>query len=299
MRVTVVVIAAALLLGVGAVWVIARGAPPSADTADEIVDSWLTAMGESSGDRGWSWLSAEAQTLIYQGDAEAYWSDLEQVDWTEVAWAPANGRVDDGAFYSGYVWLRSHPSALPRFLIERGLVIPDCIDGRPFGIHLQMRLGWFNSPGISALIGKAGVADPCWIVFGERPGTPHEPFDQVGGAWASPGSIQRVGVHDSSGLVQSIGWGRENPQIERDVEVADFGPRQLTVTWRGASCDSNTTLVVEGTPEALHIVVDRGLADGCSGSDVVYDSVLELAAGVRIEDIRIELMSHDRPAHDR
>ncbi len=96
--------------------------------------------------------------MIYQGDAHAYWSDLEQVNWAQVAWAPANGYVDDGAFYSGYVWMRSHPATLPRFLVERGLATSNCVEGAPFGINLQMRLGWFNPPRISALVGKAGVA---------------------------------------------------------------------------------------------------------------------------------------------
>lgn len=76
-------------------------------------------------------------------------------------------------------------------------------------------------------------------------------------------------------------WGRENPPLEREVDVAQFGPRELAITWRGASCDANTALVVEGTRDALHIMVDRGLTKGCSGTDVIYDSVLELAARCR------------------
>ncbi len=66
------------------------------------------------------------------------------MNWAQVAWAPANGYVDDGAFYSGYVWMRSHPATLPRFLVERGLATPNCVEEAPFGINLQMRLGWFK-----------------------------------------------------------------------------------------------------------------------------------------------------------
>lgn len=283
------VVAALLLLAVGTVWVVARGAPPSWDTANGMVNRWLATMAEPSGDRGWSFLSAEAQTMIYDDDPQAYWDELAQVNWAQVAWAPANGHVDDGAFYAGSVWLRSHPSTLPRFLIERGLATPHCVDGSPFGLDLQMRLGWFNPPRISALIGKAGAADPCWIAFEERPGPAHEPYDAVGGAWASPGSIQRVGVEDRSTLVRSVMWGRENPTLEGEVDVTDFAPRELAVTWRGSSCDSNTTLVVDGTPDALRITVERGLVGECPGGDVVYDSVLGLGADVQVEDVHIDL----------
>lgn len=275
----------ALLVFGGAV-VIARGAPPSWDTANGVVDRWLASMREPSGDRGWGWLSTETQRLIYDDDPNAYRSDLEGVDWSTVAWAPANGYVDDGVYYSGYVWLRSHPSTLPRFLIERGLAVPDCIDGSPAGIRVEMRLGWFNPPRISALIGKAGAADPCAIAFDEDPGAPHETFDLVDGAWASPGRIQRIGVRDTSGLVTAVGWGRENPPLDGPVSVTAFEPGKVAVTWRGAPCDSNTTLAVSGTTLALEIVVRRGVEHGCSGTDVVYDSILELRTDVPIARIR-------------
>lgn len=297
--VALIAVAAMLLIAVGTAWAVARAAPPSWDSANGMVNEWLAAMAAPSGDRGWSFLSPEAQTMIYRDDPQSYWDDVAEVDWAQVAWAPANGHVDDGAFYAGYVWLRSHPSTLPRFLIERGLATPHCVDGSPFGIDLQMRLGWFNPPRISALIGKAGAADHCWIAFEERPGPPHEPFDAVGGAWASPGPIQRVGVDDRSGSVRSIGWGRENPPLDGDVEVTDFAPRELAITWRGSSCDSNTTLVIEGTAEALRITVERGFAGQCSGSDVVYDSVLELEAQVRVEDVHVDLVSRRLEVADR
>lgn len=289
--VTLAVVAALLLLAAGAVWVVARGAPPSWDTANRMVDEWLSAMAEPSGDRGWSFLSAETQTMIYDDDPQAYWEDLGTADWAQVAWAPANGYVDDGVFYSGYVWLRSHPSTMPRFLVERGLATPHCVEGSPFGIGLQMRTGWFNPPRISALIGKAGAADPCWIAFEDSPGPPHEPYDAVGGAWASPGSIQRVGVEDRSGLVRSIMWGRETPALEGKVDVTDFARRELAVTWRGSSCDGNTTLVVDGTPDALRITIERGFAGVCAGIEVVYDSVLAFAQDVRAQHVEVDLES--------
>lgn len=310
MRVTGVgrwVVGVALLLAIGAGVVVVRGAPPSWNSANDIVDTWLAAMAEPTGDRGWSRLSAEAQMMLYDGDPDAYWSDLEGIGWADVTWAPANGYVDDGVFYSGYVWLRSHPSTLPRFLIERGLASPHCVEGAPFGIDVQMRLGWFNPPRISVRLGKAGDADRCAIAFDESPGTPHAPFDVVGGAWATPGSIQRVGVLDVSGLVRAVGWGRENPPLNGDAQVTAFAHRKVAVTWRGAACDSNTSVLVEGTPAALRVTVQRGRSAGCSGTGVVYESILELDADVRIEKVDVDLVSgggsegrledHDRQAH--
>ena len=86
-------------------------------------------------------------------------------------------------------------------------------------------------------------------------------------------------------------WGRENVRIDRDVEVTEFEPRQLAITWRGAPCDSNTTLVIEGTAADLRIRVVRGLAGDCSGSSVVYDSILELNADVPADSIEVDLVS--------
>ncbi len=286
---TVTAAAVVVLLAVGASFA-GGGAPPRSDTANDIVDSWLAEMAVPSGDRGWSSLSPEAQSMIYSDKPEEYWSDLEQVDWTKVAWAPAVGFVDDGVFYSGNAWLRSHPSTLPRFLVERGLVTPSCVDDMPFGIHLQMRVGWFMPSRIAPLIGKAGDADPCAIAFAEQPGPAHAPYDLVGGAWASPGTIQRVGVHDATQLVAAIGAGRENPPLDRDVEVTVFAPRELAVTWRGSSCDANSTLVVDGTADALRITVQRGIVVSCLGDEVVYDSILGVRDGVQVEDIEITLV---------
>ena len=281
---------AVLLLGIGTV-VIARGSPPSWDTANGIVDAWLAEMAKPSGDRGWSLLSAEAQAIAYEGDAQVYWRDLEGVDWEQVSWAPANGHVDDGAYYLGGVWLRSHPSTLPRFLVERGLATAGCVDGLPYGVNVQMRVGWFNPPRITRSPGGTGSADACRTAFEDDPGAEHAPYDSVGGAWATPGAIQRVGVRDASGLVTAVGPGRENVRLDGEVEVTTFGPRQLAITWRGASCDSNSTLVVEGTSKRLRVRIARGLVNGCSGTDVVYDSILELNTDMPIEDVDVQFES--------
>ncbi len=275
------------LLVLGAVLVVV-GAPPGSAAANRVIDSWLVAMTQPSGDRGWSLLSPQTQALTYDGDAERYWSDVAQVNWAEVAWAPTQGRVDDGAFYLGHVWLRSHPSTLPRFLIERGLAVESCTDDIAFGVHLQMSVGWFEAP---RLIGEAGKGPPrqCAVAF-ENPGADHEPFDIVALAWGSPGPKQRIGVVDSSGIVSSAGAGREDPPLNGPVAVTALGPRELVITWRGAACDSNSTIEVSGTSAALHVLVRRGLEAGCAGTDVTYESILTLAEEVPQQRVRAEVL---------
>jgi hypothetical protein len=280
------------LLVIGAV-VVVLGAPTGSRAANRVVDSWIEAMAQPSGDRGWSQLSPETRTLVYGGDPERFWNDIAEVDWAAVAWAPAQGRVDDGAFYLGNVWLRSHPSTLPRFLVERGLAVESCTDGVPFGIHLQMSIGWFEPPLVIGQVDKSATPTACGFAF-EHPGAAHEPWDIVAAAWASPGEIQRVGVLDSSGLVSTAGAGREEPPLDGPAAVSAFGPRELAVTWRGAACDSNSTIVVSGGSSALRIEIRRGLEGGCSGSDVVYESILTLESEVPPQRVRVEVVGTRR-----
>ena len=87
-------------------------------------------------------------------------------------------------------------------------------------------------------------------------------------------------------------WGRANPAIDGNVEVTEFGPHELAVTWRGSSCESNTTLVVDGAAEKLLITVVPGDTVGvCAGIDVVYDSILEVEADVWVENVEVTLHS--------
>lgn len=287
-RASYVALAIAILLVVGTGVVVLRGAPATAGSADEMVDRWVQALAEPSGDRGWSLLSPEAQLSVYSGDPERYWADLGTVEWSSVVWAPAFGYVDDGRFYSGSVSLLSHPSTLPGVLVERGLVGSFCIDDLPYGIHVRMLVGWFTPPRIEASA-QAGSADPCAEAFDDDPGPPHELFDLVGGAWGSPGPNQRVGVLDRTGLVAMVGVGRENPPAPDPVSVSNFEPRQLAITWRGARCDSNTTLIVGGTASDLEIVIDRGVEGACAGIDVTYEAMLELRQDVPAEGVDAHL----------
>jgi hypothetical protein len=283
---TLAVIWSLLVIGVAAVVI---GAPTGSTAANQVVDSWLQAMAQPSGDRGWSRLSPETQEIVYGDDPARFWSDLSEVEWSEVAWAPARGHVDDAVSYLGDVWLRSHPSTLPRFLVERGLAAVSCTDDVAFGIHLQMSVGWFESPRIMGRLGKGAAPDRCALAVEDDSGVSHEPFDIVSGAWASPGSIQRIGVLDSSGLVSSVGWGRADPPLNGPIAVTTFEPRQLAVTWRGAACDSNSTIAVSGTTSALSIVVRRGIEAGCTGSGVTYESILSLRSDVSPQLVKVEM----------
>lgn len=282
-------LATAILLIVGTGVIVVRGAPPSAESADQLVDRWVHALAEPSGDRGWSLLSPETQLSVYGGDPQYYWADLRTVDWSSVVWAPAFGYVDDGRFYSGSVSLLSHPSTLPRILVERGLGGAFCIDDRPYGIHVAMVVGWFTDPRIGATA-HAGSADRCAAASYDDPGAPHEVFDLVGGAWGSPGPNQRVGVIDRTGLVIAVGVGRENPPAPDSVSVSNFESRQLAVTWRGARCDTNTTLMVGGTASDLEIVIDRGVEGACAGADVTYEAMLELRQDVPADRVDADLL---------
>lgn len=288
-RAAYVALAIAILLVVGAGVVVVRGAPTTAGSADELVDRWVQALAEPSGDRGWSLLSPETQVSVYGGDPERYRADLDTVVWAPVVWAPAFGYVDDGRFYSGSVSLLSHPSTLPRVLVERGLVGPFCIDDLPYGIHVTMLVGWFSPPRIEATAAHAGSLDRCTTSFDREPGAPHQSFDLVGGAWGSPGPNQRVGVIDRTGLVAAVSAGRENPPAPDPVSVSNFEPRQLAVTWRGARCDSNTTLIVGGTSFKLEIVIDRGVEGACDGAHVTYEAMLELRQDLPAQRVRVDL----------
>lgn len=67
--------------------------------------------------------------------------------------------------------------------------------------------------------------------------------------------------------------------------VSNFEPRQLAVTWRGAGCDSTTTLIVGGTASDLDVVIDRGVEGACGGADVTYEAMLELRRDVPAERV--------------
>jgi hypothetical protein len=283
------ILAAAFL--VAGVLLVARAGPPTPDSVDRIIDEWLQAMKEPSGDRGWSLLGAEAQQRFYGGDVRRYRDDVAGVDWSQVVWAPTAGRVEDGAFYLGNTALLSHPSTLPSFLLERGFVGPMCIDELPYGISVVISVGWFRTPSISGGVGAAGSVDECARTFQQRPGAPHPPFDFVGAAWGSPGPNQRVGVVDRSGLVVAIGAGRENPPLDGAVTVSAFAQRQLAVGWQGTSCDSNTTLIVGGTASGLEIVVDSGSDSDCVRREVTYEAMLDLETEVPVEAVDADLAS--------
>jgi len=253
----------------------------STAAGDEVIEQWLRQMPEPSGDRGWSLLSADTQASVYAGDPNAYWADLAAADWSAVSWAPAPGFVEDGVMYIGHVELLSHPSTLPRFLLERRLVAPMCIDEAPYGISVVLDVGWFKPARLTASLGRTGSANSCARRFDSEPGAEHEAFDFVGSAWGTPGPNQRVGVRDGSGLVTAVGPGRQDPPHEGGVTVASFEPGKLAIAWDGAACDSNATLEVSGDARNLSVAISRGAAPACEKQGtVVYEAILQMSHDV-------------------
>ena len=282
------ILAIAALIGTTRVAVDAL--PTSEGSANALVARWLTAMADPAGDRGWSYLSVEAQQDIYGGDRNAYLADVRGVDWSAVSWEDPVGRIDDGVAYIGNVGLRSHPGTVPRFLLEKRLVGPSCVDDLPFGISVIMSVGWFTDPHPSAGAGPTGSAGDCLDAFDAAAGPPHDAFDAVGLAWGSPGPNQRVGVKDSSGLVAAIGAGRQDPPLSGSIVVSEWEPRQIAIAWRGSACDANTTLHVGGSASDVVVVVERLNGDEpCSGTGVTYEVILELRAEISIDDVSAEV----------
>jgi hypothetical protein len=290
-RILAIVVVAALVVGL--VVLAGRGIPAGSTSVDSVIDDWLARMASSSGDRGWSSLSIEAQEDAYAGDRNGYLDDVTAVDWSQVAWAPAMGRIEDGAFYQGNVSLLSHPSTLPRFLVERGLAGAMCIDDLPFGISVMTSVGWFTSPRVTPVLAQAGSADECAIAFENHPGAMHRPFDLVGAAWGSPGPNQRIGVDDRTGLVLGVGPGRQNPPTRGPVTVALFEPREFAVAWHGTRCDSNTTLIVAGNASRVEIVIDRGVDKDCVATQVTYEVIVTLATDIPLDAIDADLRRAD------
>ena len=282
-------------LAIGTILLAARGVPTGATSVDSVVDDWLAGMAAPFGDRGWSYLSIEAQREAYARDQTAYLDDVSAVDWSQVAWTPAIGHVEDGAFYLGNVSLLSHPSTLPPFLVERGLAGAMCIDDLPFGISVTTRVGWFITPRITPVIGEAGSADECASAFEKEPGATHRRYDLVGAAWGSPGPNQRIGVDDRSGLVLEVGAGRQNPPTDGPVTVALFEPGEFAVTWDGTRCDSNTTLIVAGNFSDLDIAIDRGIDEDCVATPVTYEAILTLPTDVALDAIHVKLVPAGAP----
>lgn len=276
-------------------FVLVESGAPSATRVDGIVDRWLTAMAEPSGDRGWSLLSPEEQQRAYDGDAAAYLADVDAADWSRVAWAPASGHLHDGIVYEGGASLLSHPATLPAFLYERRLAAPACLDGLPFGIAIATEVGWFTDPRLASGVATTKWPRDCERAFATLPGARHERFDHVGIAWASEGQNQRVGVIDPDGAVRSIWPGREDASLDGIAAVSDFAPGDLAITWRGSWCDSNSTLLVESGTEVSIAVIRSTTDDPCQHRSVVYEAVLDMTGSIAAGDVTIDVRGAFEP----
>jgi hypothetical protein len=269
--------------------VLAGNRSTDAQTVNALVDRWLAAMAGAEEDRGWSMLAPEARWL-FGNDRDDFLAEVAGQDWSQIRWAPAEGYVDDGVFYSGHVAILSDPSTIPGLLADHGMAFPMCIDGIPHGITLTVRVGWFVEPRFGESAGKSWIDKDCWAAMQESRARPHEPFDAAGIAWGSPGANQRVGVHDEDGLVSAISAGRERPPIDGAASVDQWDPDSVAVAWRGSSCDRSTGLLVAGTPDEIEIVVERRVTTGdCVAADVVFETIIDFDQHVRAESIDVRL----------
>ena len=66
--------------------------------AEEIAETWLTAVSGDRGDRGWSLLHPLTQERLYSGSPDRYLGDVESVDWRQFEWELVRPAVWDGNY---------------------------------------------------------------------------------------------------------------------------------------------------------------------------------------------------------
>lgn len=127
--------------------------------------AWIAEARDGDSEWGWDMLSPEAHGA-YDGDADAYFAEMAAVDWTALdLGAPMEIWTDDG-FASVRAELRSDPSTVPTFLLDRRIVHGICDgagpsaigvfeDRRPFHGHV------FDGGGVT------GSQARCNVAFGE------------------------------------------------------------------------------------------------------------------------------------
>ncbi len=249
----------------------------------ETLDHWLAALGGAEIDRGWGYLSPEAEASIYGGDFGAYLRDVNRVDWSAVAWSKTYGFSDDG-FFSAHADLLSDPRTLPRFIVERRLVGPRCADERPMGIQTYFQLGLWREPRLQ-LAYQTGSAERCFQSFGQVEGPVLPPADFVSYAWATPGPGIRVGVKDTTGSIVEVGAGRESPPIHGDPSLGDVEGR-VAVGWFGTACDEPARIEIERQDGGITLLL-RTVASNkpCMSASVAYEVMLTFSGGISAEDI--------------
>jgi hypothetical protein len=262
--------------------------PPSAAEGAQLVDRWLDAMAGSSADRGWHYLSTEAQSEGYGGDESAYVADVRAVDWGAVRLGQALGRTTDYGFVFAYIPVLSDPRTLPHFLVERDLVAATCGDRAAIQIFAQVPSAWFQSPWLARVNNETGSAGACEDLFYADTGPMRPPADLVGWAWATGGNGSiRVEVIDETGLVVEASGGRDEPAIDGDVTVSEPIAGQVAVAWVATDCPDPVQLVLRGNADAVQLeltVVER-LAGDCAARTRTYEVMLRFSGDVSADEI--------------
>lgn len=89
---------------------------------------WIAEVRDRDNDWGWDHLSAEAQRT-YGGGRSAYNADMAAADWAALDLGEPRDVWSDDGFVQVEAELRSNPTTVPAFLLERRIVHGVC-DGR-------------------------------------------------------------------------------------------------------------------------------------------------------------------------
>lgn len=279
-----------LALGVGVFLDVATEiaiSPPSGVDGAQLVDRWLQAMASTDTDRGWRYLTAEAQAEAYGGDESAYLAEVMAVDWGTVRWGQTDGRTTEYGFVFAYTPLLSDPRTLPRFMHERALVAASCTDRAATQIFANVSTAWFQSPRLTRVNNGTGSAGVCEDFFYKETGPMRPPADLVGLAWATGGNGSvRVEVIDETGLVMEVNGGRDQPPVTGEVSVSD-ALGQVAVAWMAADCSDPVQIVVRGNADAIELelnVVERP-GDECAARSRIYEVMLRFSGNVSSDEV--------------
>ncbi len=261
---------------------------------EETMDRWLAAMAGAELERGWGYLSPEAQASVFGGDLGAYLREVNSVDWSRVAWSKTYGFADDG-FFSAHTDLLSDPRTLPTFIAERRLVGAMCGNEQPIGIQTYFKLDLLSEPQLE-IAHSTGSARRCLESFAKVSGPMLPPADFVSVAWATRGTAVRIGVKDATGSVVEVGPGRDDPPVEAAVTVSDVEPGRVGVAWIGTACDEPARIDIaprgEGFEMSLLTVTRQG---PCIDRGLTFEVMLGVSRGISAGDFHVNRQQVDTP----
>jgi hypothetical protein len=261
---------------------------------EETMDRWLAAMAGAELERGWGYLSPEAQASVFGGDLGAYLREVNSVDWSRVAWSKTYGFADDG-FFSAHADLLSDPRTLPTFIVERRLVGTMCGNEQPIGVQTYFKLDFLSEPELE-IAHSTGSARRCLESFAKVSGPMLPPADFVSVAWATRGTAVRIGVKDATGSVVEVGPGRDDPPVEAAVTVSDVEPGQVGVAWVGTACDEPARIDIasggKGFEMSLLTVTRQG---PCIDRGLTFEVMLGVSGGISAGDFHATRQQVDIP----